>query len=126
MHLAPEYVTQTHRLALGLEPLDAVRGGRATHPVRIEVEGPLPRLLARRRDPYCHAVTDGMARPVVSRHDSCLHVLLYYPALAEREGRAPNRNASRWGTRIDLRIYARPGPKGRCASGLRVGDCYRR
>jgi hypothetical protein len=89
MPLAPEYVTQTHRLALGLEPLDAMRGGRATHPVRIEVEGPLPRPLARRRDPYQHA---GTAGPAVSRHDSCLHVLLYHPALAARE-------------RINLRIY---------------------
>jgi hypothetical protein len=92
MHLAPEYVTQTHRLALGLEPLDAVRGGRATHPVRIEVEGPLPRPPARRRDPYQHAVTAGMTRPIVSRHDSCLHVLLYHTALTGRE-------------RVDVRLY---------------------
>jgi hypothetical protein len=58
------YVERVIRLALGFEPLDAVLGGRLTHPVRMEAEGNPPR-----------------AR--IDRHVSCLHVLLYQPSLAE-------------------------------------------
>jgi hypothetical protein len=58
------YVERVTRLALGFEPLDAVLGGRLTHPVRMEAEGHLPRVK-------------------IDRHDSCLHVLLYQPSLAD-------------------------------------------
>jgi hypothetical protein len=58
------YLERVTRLALGFEPLDAVLGGRLTHPVRMEVEGHLPQVR-------------------IDRHDSCLHVLLYQPSLAD-------------------------------------------
>ncbi|HEX3129374.1 MAG TPA: hypothetical protein VH394_18710 [Thermoanaerobaculia bacterium] len=58
------YLERVTRLALGFEPLDAVLGGRLAHPVRMEVEGALPRVK-------------------IDRHDSCLHVLLYQPSLAD-------------------------------------------
>ena len=51
-----------HRLALGLEPVDAARGGRIHHLLHIEAEG-----RERRRR--------------ISRHDTCRHVLLYEPDL---------------------------------------------
>lgn len=54
-----------HRLALGLELIDALRGQRIGHPIRVEVEGtPAYR-----------------ARHSVDRHDSCLHALLYRPGM---------------------------------------------
>ena len=58
------YLERVTRLALGFEPLDAVLGGRLTHPVRMEVEGHAPQVR-------------------IDRHDSCLHVLLYQPSLAD-------------------------------------------
>lgn len=54
------------RLALGLEPLDAGRGGRIPHPVRVIVPGALT----------------GLPRPRVDRRASCLHALLYQPGVA--------------------------------------------
>ncbi len=56
------------RLALGLEPIDAERGTRIAHPIRIAFDEEM----------------DGLARPAVARHDSCLHALLYLPGLADR------------------------------------------
>lgn len=83
------YAERLHRLAVGFEPLDPVRGGRLAHPVRFEAEGPPPRPFTR-SGPYRKAVREGQTAPVVDRHDSCLFALLYQPALAES---------------VDLRIY---------------------
>lgn len=56
------------RLALGLEPIDAERGTRVAHPIRVVFDEEM----------------EGLARPTVARHDSCLHALLYEPGLADR------------------------------------------
>ncbi|EAR22017.1 hypothetical protein [Nitrococcus mobilis] len=88
--LASAYTESVHRLALGLEPLDALRGGRLAHPVRVELERPLPRHLANPTDPYRRPVRPGDVHARVNRHDSALHVLLYHPSLADH---------------VDLRIY---------------------
>lgn len=82
-----------HRLALGLEPLDAARGGRLHYPVRMDVEGKLPWAPGAPGDarrPYRRAMRRGDVRPSISRNNTGRHVLLYHPALASR---------------IDVRIY---------------------
>jgi hypothetical protein len=86
------FAESLHRLAVGFEPLDAVLGTRLTHPVRLEVEGPLPRPPTPRGEPYRRAVVPGAPRPGADRHDSCLHALLYQPGLGES---------------VDVRIYDR-------------------
>lgn len=83
-------VAATHVLALGVEPRDALRGQRAVHPVRVDVERPFGPALRRRTDPYRIEVRPGDPQPRVTRHDSGRHVLLYHPAL---------------GDHIDLRLY---------------------
>ena len=89
------YIERIHRLAMGLEPLEATRGGRLTHPVWVDIEGVLPWLPGwERRSPqmFRRFARFGASTPVASRHDSCLHAVLYQPGLS---------NA------IDLRIYER-------------------
>jgi hypothetical protein len=76
------YAESVRRLALGLEPLDALRGGRVGHPVRVDLAGDPDFEPRGSREPYRHAVPAGGPRPALSRHDSCLHALLYHPALA--------------------------------------------
>jgi hypothetical protein len=66
--LDPSFVEIIHRLALGLEPIDAARGGRVPHPVRVFFEEELRRL----------------PRPPVERHDSCLHALRYQAGVEGR------------------------------------------
>jgi len=80
--IAPQpFLERIHRLAIGFEPLDALRQHRITHPVRIDLDRPLAR--RKRSEPFRHVLHPGDPRPVISRHDSCLHALLYHPALAE-------------------------------------------
>lgn len=62
--LAARFVERIHRLALGLEPFDAARAQRVTHPVAMRLEGP-------HRDRL----------PAIERHDSGLHALRYRPGL---------------------------------------------
>lgn len=89
--VVPEvYAERLHRLAVGFEPLDPVRGGRLAHPVRFETEVALPRPFTRSGH-YRQVARAGQARPVIDRHDSCLWALLYQPGVAE-------------GT-LDVRIY---------------------
>jgi len=92
--VVPEgYAERLHRLAVGFEPLDPVRGGRLAHPVRFECDGPLPRPFTR-SGPYCRVARDGQVVPVVDRHDSCLWALLYQPGIVEGA--------------VDVRIYDPP------------------
>jgi hypothetical protein len=65
--LDSRYVENIRRLALGIEPIDAQRLHRVARPVSIIVERP----------------PKASARPAVLRHPSCLHALLYYPALID-------------------------------------------
>lgn len=81
--LADAYVETVHRLALGIEPLDAFRGGRVGHPVRIDLEAPGNWSPHEPTDPYFRPVEPGDLLPSVGRHDSCLHALLYHPNLRD-------------------------------------------
>jgi hypothetical protein len=65
--LPSRYDENIQRLALGLEPVDAMRLRRVAQPLRVEVEYP----------------PKASAKPPVQRHPSCLHALLYYPALVD-------------------------------------------
>lgn len=78
--LPEAYSERLHRLAVGFEPLDPVRGGRLPHPLRFEAEGPLPRPFTR-SGPYRRGVREGQLLPVIDRHDSNLWALLYQPRL---------------------------------------------
>lgn len=66
--LESRFVENVKRLALGLEPVDAGRGGRIAHPIHV----------------ILHESAQGLPRPTVERHDSCLHALLYQPGVADR------------------------------------------
>ncbi|MGE3312620.1 MAG: hypothetical protein AB7O66_21840 [Limisphaerales bacterium] len=97
--LASSFAENVRRLALGLETLDAGRGTRVGHPIRV----------------VFHDAINGLPRPVVDRHDSCLHALLYQPGVADR---------------VDLRFYeaAPPFPSGPRGAGqaLDFGSQFRR
>jgi hypothetical protein len=60
--LAARFAESVRRLALGLEPIDVYRGGRIAHALDVRVEG-LP----------------ARSAELLSRHSSCLHVLLFGP-----------------------------------------------
>jgi hypothetical protein len=62
------FTENVKRLALGLEPIDAGRGLRIAHPIRV----------------VFNETVRGLPRPPVDRHDSCLHALLYQPGVADR------------------------------------------
>lgn len=93
------YVKMEHRLAIGVEPIDAVRGGRLVHPVRVDVERTAPHSMAAPAEAYSiygaqrkaaqqrRRVSQRYASdkpPRFDRHDSCLHALLYRPGLQDR------------------------------------------
>ena len=66
--LTADWVERVDRLALGLEPLDAGRGTRVAHPIRV----------------VFREEALGLSRPRVAAHDSCLHALLYEPGVEGR------------------------------------------
>lgn len=72
------YSERLHRLAVGFEPIDAVRGGRYPHPLRFEIE-PAEDLDATAS--YRRPWREGQSRPVVDRHDTNRYALLYQPRL---------------------------------------------
>jgi hypothetical protein len=76
------YLENLRHLAMGFEPVDALRRTRIAHPIRIDIEH--PRRRSGRREPYRHVIHPGSPRPVISRYDSCRHVLLYHPALGNQ------------------------------------------
>jgi hypothetical protein len=87
--VATRYVETVQRVALGIEPIDAMRRLRVAHPIEIAVEGlPLPdpltplfvRLLTSLRDGG-RLRSDRMAR--AQRHSSCRYVLTYKPGLPD-------------------------------------------
>ncbi len=59
--LTSKYDERVTRLALGIEPLDAMRRGRIPHPIQIIFD----------------QVPLGVSRPRIWRHNSCVFVLLY-------------------------------------------------
>ncbi len=65
--LPESWVENVHRLALGLETLDAARATRVAHPLRVVMDESLM----------------GLRRPAVERHPSCLHALLYEPGVGD-------------------------------------------
>jgi hypothetical protein len=66
--LSSRYVEVVHRLALGIEPLDAQRGRRLSYPLQVGYDKPQA----------------GSKRPPIERHNSNLFVLRYQPGVAER------------------------------------------
>ena|GEM_PF-2591194 len=77
--LSTSFAENVRRLALGLETLDAGRGTRVAHPIRV----------------VFHEAINGLPRPSVDRHNSCLHALMYEPGV---------------GDRVDLRFYEAAPP----------------
>jgi hypothetical protein len=88
------YIERIDRLALGLEPVDAQRLHRVARPLSIDVERPPKAVVLppAALNPYAIGPKPPKQRPQVrlDRHASCLHVLLYYPALVDT---------------VDIRIY---------------------
>ena len=94
--LPDPWVETRHRLAVGFEPRDALRSGRLSHAVRIDVEGAAPWRPRHPDEPYragagrrrwrrSRAAREGTyprePYPRVDRHDSCRHALLVEPSL---------------------------------------------
>jgi hypothetical protein len=69
-----------HRLVQGIEVLDAIRGGRIAHPLRVDLEGPFAPSSGE-RSAYARPAGWRDRAPGVVRHASCLHVLLAHPHL---------------------------------------------
>lgn len=86
---AAETVVQ-HRLALGLEPVDAVRGMELVYPLRIEIEYGLPHRSPFPAQQFRFAQQQGRQPQALNRHNSGRYSLLYQPSLK---------------TQIDLRLY---------------------
>lgn len=70
----------THRLAQGIEVLDAVRGGRVARPIRVDLAGRWAPRGITPRSPYARP-SGWYDTPGASRHASGLHALLYHPVL---------------------------------------------
>ena len=88
--LAERLAENIHRLALGIEPVDAARGSRVAHSVELALENvPQPAWRWRPLRPGSE-VSDILAG--VERHDSCRYVLRYRPGLSSP---------------VDLRIFDR-------------------
>lgn len=61
--VADRFAENIQRLALGIEPIDAQRRLRVAHPLQVTFD----------------SAPQGLpARPVIERHDTCLHVLRYF------------------------------------------------
>jgi hypothetical protein len=74
--LPDRYLESIQRLALGLEPIDALRGERIGTPLDVAIDGvpaPVPRFRRRAASPF--AAEDVLRR--LQRHDSCRFVLLW-------------------------------------------------
>lgn len=82
MYQVIEEIRPVHKLALGLVPIDAIRGNRLIRPIHVEVDGALPQLLRGARAGRRHGLPLRSSWPVVSRHASGLYALLAQPALA--------------------------------------------
>lgn len=80
--LAPHFVERIDRLALGIEPVDALRRSRIAQPVEMALDGvPYP---SRNGDTWDRVfglpdAIGGLAR--IPRHNSCRHALLFKPGL---------------------------------------------
>jgi hypothetical protein len=74
------YSETIQRLALGIEPLDALRGGRIAHPFEIALDGvPVPAPLGRGgRRRGVREPDDALER--IPRHESCVHALVHKSA----------------------------------------------
>lgn len=83
-------VVLSHRLALGLEPMDAARGMELVYPLRIEVEYGLPHLPPKPEKQFSFTQQRGQRSVALNRHNSGRYSLLYQPSLK---------------TQIDLRLY---------------------
>jgi hypothetical protein len=102
---ADKYDEQVTRLALGIEPIDKLRGGRVPHPIQIT----------------CDQVPLGLPRPRIWRHNSCAFVLLFGEGVGVsidlRFFDCPKKR------RMQARhLYPAPSQYGRTASPLPIWD----
>lgn len=81
--LAPHFIERVDRLALGVEPLDALRRGRIAQPIEMALDGvPYPsRDGAWDRFFGFPDAIGGLTR--IPRHNSCRHALLFKPGLKD-------------------------------------------
>ena len=82
--VAAEYLENIHRLALGIEPVDAVSERGLMQPVRVDIERGVPHSMKRTDAPYCVLQSFGRVPDSLCRHPSGRYVLLYYPGIADK------------------------------------------
>lgn len=112
--LEAQYTETVTRLALGLEVIDAARGGRIADPIRVAVESPV-------------------TLSTIPRHDSCLHALIYSTAvtspvtvriLSPDRHFVPRRIRLPIGTEADAAAGLLPAPKRTWRPVLFPGAAY--
>ena len=81
MHIYSEAIEPLHTLALGIEPLDVMCGRRLIRPIHVDIEAEPPGPLRGPRDSYRRPSWPHAPRPVATRHDSGVHVILAHHAL---------------------------------------------
>ena len=93
------YAELTRRLALGVEPLDPMRGEPLSHAVRVDIERPGTWRPAAPRSPYEFVVLPEDLRARVARHGSGRYTVLYHPVDPPAQYHPP------LAANIDVRIY---------------------
>ena len=77
--LPRQFIERIERLLLGIEPIDALRGGRVAHPIDLVLDGvPYQPSDRSRHDVFGLPDPIGLLRKI-PRHNSCRHALLYTP-----------------------------------------------
>ncbi len=98
-YVAERYDERVHRLAAGIEPVDAARLSRVAPPMRVVEEVPLT-------EAQWRALGDRRGDPITlmtpfERHATCRHVLLYRHGLYRSSGAEPH---------VPVRIVEAPWP----------------
>lgn len=84
------YLMQTHRLALGLDFVDAMRWRELGYPVRADIERGIPHRIVGDKKRFGEPLKNGQVPVMMNRHRSGRHSLLYFPGIADH---------------VDVRIY---------------------
>ena len=86
LFVPPPYVEHVHRLALGVEPVDAMLGARISDSLQVHLDGiPFPKP-PWGNTPSAHWFEYAPSLPHLRRRSSCLHALLDGPAVKSPVG----------------------------------------
>ncbi|NOY61535.1 MAG: hypothetical protein GXP10_00005, partial [Gammaproteobacteria bacterium] len=78
-----EFIESVNRLALGVEPMDALQNRACVRALRVDIERSLPHTSRTPKRRYCFPQELGRAPQTLCRHTSGRYSLLYHPSLQE-------------------------------------------